>query len=532
MGWGALTKSFIGIHHKLRFSDAWIGLVSSVALTEVCHLWLPIDWKVSLLFLIIGLATFIKSHLAHPLLTLKQLSRIKPVYFLIGFVVFLIAGSLAMASPEKNYDSGLYHFQSIRWLNEYPIVLGLGNLHGRLGFNQSYFSYLGLLNLFPFFNKGYAVGSLLMLLMSIATLFEARFKYMKGGWWLTLWIFIAFISVLKQVSSPSPDIAVILIESCLFIYLIKLYSRESHAKNTHAADVVMVFLLACLVVTVKISAAVFALMSVIFVLPALAKTFHQNKKIYLYSFLLGGFLVGVHLIRGVLTSGLALYPSTLGAMWNLDWTVPYDQVKEEAGWIYSWARSPGKTPNQVLGSWAWLPDWGARLLKEHWRYVYGCAILTGLSFISLLLKKRPREEKALFFLYIPTIVSLIFWFMTAPDWRFLGAIPQLYVALSGFILIRYLITTRIGNCVEKIPQHLTSTLFSVLILSLITIILLLKIKSTDLKNLPPLGWQAIPIVETKEHITSSGLKVFGPYQAINAGMLLCLARLLLIKILV
>ena len=57
----------------------------------------------------------------------------------------------------RNIDSRMYHFQSIRWINEYPIVAGLGNLSLQLGLNQSYFLLVAFLNVFPFFGQGYHV---------------------------------------------------------------------------------------------------------------------------------------------------------------------------------------------------------------------------------------------------------------------------------------------------------------------------------------------------------------------------------------
>ncbi len=45
--------------------------------------------------------------------------------------------SRSMMTPT-NYDSGLYHLSTIRWINSFPIVPGLGNLNGRLAFNQSF----------------------------------------------------------------------------------------------------------------------------------------------------------------------------------------------------------------------------------------------------------------------------------------------------------------------------------------------------------------------------------------------------------
>ena len=190
-------------------------------------------------------------------------------------------------------------------------------------------------------------------------------------------------------------------------------------------------------------------------------------------------------------------------MWNLDWTVSYEQVKNETDWIYSWARTPYKNPNEVLGSWGWFPDWRTRLLNEYWQYVYGGLLLTGLNFIALLFKQKQREEKSLFVLYVPLIAGILFWFITVPDWRFLGAIPQLYVALSGFLFIRYIMPSWITYYVEKFPASLKHSFFGLAIL-------LLMIKSVDLKNLPLSGWHTIPLTETKEQITSSGLRVFVP----------------------
>src|SRR4029079_17401394 len=60
-----------------------------------------------------------------------------------GLLTLLFANGLAQLSllkPEY-HDFGNYHLATIRWLTAQPIVPGLGNLHFRLGFNQSYFLY-------------------------------------------------------------------------------------------------------------------------------------------------------------------------------------------------------------------------------------------------------------------------------------------------------------------------------------------------------------------------------------------------------
>lgn len=39
-----------------------------------------------------------------------------------------------------HYDSDLYHAQSIRWIEEYGVVKGLGNLHERFAYNSASFA--------------------------------------------------------------------------------------------------------------------------------------------------------------------------------------------------------------------------------------------------------------------------------------------------------------------------------------------------------------------------------------------------------
>lgn len=41
-------------------------------------------------------------------------------------------------------------------------------------------------------------------------------------------------------------------------------------------------------------------------------------------------------------------------------------------------------------------------------------------------------------LYLPLIVSMIFWFFTAPDFRFLGSIPILFITVGGWLLLKHL----------------------------------------------------------------------------------------------
>ena len=129
-----------------------------------------------------------------------------------------------MLTPT-NYDSGLYHFSSIRWINEYAIVPGLGNLHGRLAFNQSFFTYVAALN--PFFNAGRVVANSYLWLLTLITCVEVAvisLRHERGlvGWSVGLFsipqlFYLAMTS--NGVASPTPDFTCNLLQTALIVGL-------------------------------------------------------------------------------------------------------------------------------------------------------------------------------------------------------------------------------------------------------------------------------------------------------------------------
>ena len=61
---------------------------------------------------------------------------------LYGFLVLLFA--YGSSRGYMHYDTGLYHAQSIRWIEEYGVVPGLANLHSRFGYNSAAFALCAL----------------------------------------------------------------------------------------------------------------------------------------------------------------------------------------------------------------------------------------------------------------------------------------------------------------------------------------------------------------------------------------------------
>src|SRR5437867_8975681 len=240
---------------QLSSARFWTGLALVTFFLQIWHLFLPVDWKASAVVLLIGFAG-IGSRFKGALGCLADLSRRRFLLLSVSALALWVA-NISLRAPW-NYDSGLYHFQMIRWLNEYAIVPGLGNLHTRLAFNQSYFLYPALLNVSPFFLKAYQAANSLLFLALVGQLLFRSINPLMGSAELRIFSILMSAMVVKQglresLSSPSPDFAIFIFGVVIVLWLVEclVYYRGRTAldRSTFAA----VLLVACCGVTFKLS---------------------------------------------------------------------------------------------------------------------------------------------------------------------------------------------------------------------------------------------------------------------------------------
>ena len=74
----------------------------------------------------------------------------KAVWLLYAGLTLLFA--YGSSRGYMHYDTGLYHAQAIRWIEEYGVVPGLANLHSRFGYNSASFA------LSAFFSETWLIG--------------------------------------------------------------------------------------------------------------------------------------------------------------------------------------------------------------------------------------------------------------------------------------------------------------------------------------------------------------------------------------
>ncbi len=439
-GWGSFGSKLLGIAESPRTETATtvlLGWSFSLLVLQLLNFVLPIDGRVAIPVSIAGL-----------LMCAPQLRRrSNRVTNINRTAVRAVAGSFCIVAVwvaarglyhVENYDSGLYHMPTIKWVNAFAIVPGLGNLHGRLAFNQSFFTYAAALDggWFAGHTGGAANGFLFLVVLAqvvqglAARLIGAKRESMSGplAWAANLLILpvLLYLGLSSDgMSSPTPDLAATLLELSMFLLFVRGLGRwrTPGESQDFAATILPIF--AATAITVKLSTIAFSASmvaaSVLYEIDAARRGNGTIRRIIL-RLLPAAIIMIVWAIRGMILSGCPLYPSTAGCI-AVDWAIPTVKVQEEANWVFSWAREPGVHWRIVLGNSNWMRAWIVRESRDVIGFAFPLIAAVVLIATSVWIR-RPSKRGASFggfrdlVLVIPILLGIGFWFAMAPDPRF------------------------------------------------------------------------------------------------------------------
>lgn len=515
-GWGNLIWQILGTGapKRAKVMTVWLGFCSVLLTLESVHLMFSIDWKVSLSVAAIGLAGLRGTQVSFNRLALTDVSRWlrDRIPYLIVLALAFCFWSLRATEVPIAFDAGLYHFASIRWLNEEPIVPGLANLHWRLALNQSYFGFVALLNIAPFWERGYAAAGLLLLVLTTATLFQVAGRS-KAVWrYVLLGLLFLFVNQLSGVTSnPSPDFVVALIEVVIFLYLFDLISRQRYISANSGCHIALLIVLSVSLVTVKLSGTAFAAASFILALYYALRHRIQHQRMLVRLLLLACLVVAIHVGRNILLSGAPLFPSAVGGLWGLFWAIPQAIAQFETALIYSWARTPGIS-GLMTDQWStleWLRGWLTQQPLS-WRITFVLASLFScVNIYALIGVNKAKQTAQLYLLYMPIVSGFAFWLVAAPDIRFLGAVNALYLALALCLFMQGLSLTKIGKRIEALTSRCEFAPNLIPLLG-IFIFMLMLVRWAVIQPVSLVGWRPLPQSETKTIATAWGLQVNVP----------------------
>ncbi len=379
-----------------------LGISLCIGITRIIHFFHAVDFWLLLVnvALVVTQARYIKTTLLTIFKSCKE--SLAPT---VTFIAFLLFAVLNAGSRPLPYDTGTYHLQAIKWVESYSIVPGLANLIRQLGFNSNWFIWqaltggnnIGLTSV-------YTANAFLYIVICAGFIHEL--KHVKNPF-PTLWFLLAMVVIggVKYVGSVSPDLPVLLLSA----YCIWLYYKNRKESLPNPLTLAFITILPLFLITIKISA-----------VPVVAITILQLvhhyktdlfKPLLALCFITGIFWLVPWIAGNIILSGYIVFPSELLDVFNFDWKVPDFLIIDEHHSIKGWARVPYQDSSVIaeMSATQWIPLW--------WKQLAVYNKITGIAGIVLFLYLLIKKESARTTL-IPIGIGIAFWFINAPDFRF------------------------------------------------------------------------------------------------------------------
>ncbi len=343
----------------------------------------------------------------------KSFRWLKPALFLLLIFVFAYGTSTGII----HYDTGLYHAQSIRWIEEYGIVPGLGNLHSRLAYNSSSFCLTALYSFAFLGGQSYHVTAGYLALLLAITCLEgftlSRLKNPRLSDLVRVMAVYYLLIIFDEMVSPASDYFMVL---CVFFIVIRWLDLLAEKEESYL-PYALLCVLCVFVVSVKLSGAVILLLVL---KPAIQMV--REKRVKEIAGFLGLGLVTVlpFLIRNVVLSGWLVYPFTFIDLFDVDFKIPKTVSEYDSREIQVWGRGVYDVSRFEEPITGWFPEWLATLDKTNLGFLglaLAALVLLGVMLIVAFVKK--KKEMTDFLLVAGTLgCCFLFWLTSAPLVRY------------------------------------------------------------------------------------------------------------------
>lgn len=335
--------------------------------------------------------------------------------FIILFLFLLFA--YGTSRGIIHYDTSLYHAQSIRWIEEYGIVRGLGNLHGRLAYNSSSFALSALYSMAFLGGQSYhcAAGWLAFLLaaVSLEVINSLRNGRLRISDFARVMCIYYLVNIYDEMVSPASDYFMVLTAFYIVIRWLDLLEEETRKTLPYA----LLCVLGVFLMTVKLSA---ALILILTIYPA-CNLIREKRLRETVTYLILGFVTALpYFIRNVIISGWLVYPFTQIDFFDMAWKMPKGTADYDAREIQVWGRGYTDVTRYDISVREWLPDWfrslagsdkllvAAAAVSVCVLFAYGVGMACGLW----------RKRWGLLLVQITVAGSFLFWLCTSPLMRY------------------------------------------------------------------------------------------------------------------
>lgn len=347
---------------------------------------------------------------------------------LVLFFIFAYGASRGMI----HYDTGLYHAQSIRWIEEYGAVRGLGNLHCRLAYNSSSFALSALYSMAflggPSFHCVAGWLSFLLAVVCLSIGKSLRAGRIRTSDFARVMCVYYLVNIFDEMISPASDYFMVLVAFYIVIRWLDLSERGEKTILPYA----LLCVLGVFLMTVKLSAALILLLTVY---PACRLT-GEKRWGETGAYLGLGILTALpFFIRNVVISGWLVYPFTQIDLFDVVWKIPRGLADYDAREIQVWGRGYTDVAQFDMPVREWLPGWFGTLAGSDKVFVLAAvaAVAVLLAEAAYLIWRKHKEYRAsltdsvarervmspaLFLAQATVAASFLFWLCTSPLIRY------------------------------------------------------------------------------------------------------------------
>ena len=411
---GIAVKSLLKLKSSGNYIPIFLGIFIQCLGLSICSFFFKIGLEIFIAnsLIIIGLTyckfTEIKESVKEIVFDLRTLSTISK-FSLASIFIF----SLFKCSQFPFIvDNESYYIQTIKWINEYGFVKGLGNLHIYFGQTSPFHVLQAGFNFNFITERSNDINGLILNLSSLyfITEFEKRNKINGEIHWIGF-ILVFNILFFQFISSPSPDLIIIVLSQILFYYFM---DKEDSLENSKIATLLFLNLL-----FIKITIA--PLILIIFY------QIYKNKK-RIYFFLASStIIITILCLKNVMITGYPLYPLNIFPL-KADWTIPQKLLE----FVITITENSGYFKTDIIKNPTILDKLNSWIRLDGINRIFNFGILLLLA-VGLFVKSFKNQKKYLF-LYIVLALNFLILLFTSPQYRyFLPVFVFLFVVVVSSI---------------------------------------------------------------------------------------------------
>ena len=344
----------------------------------------------------------------------------------IAFLIFFVAALFFTTEGNFFSDSGYYHEQAIRWIEEFGTVKGSVHILKRLAYNSCYFCQCALYSMKDIFSQSLHCLSGFYGILVMGYALSGFNKSIRTNA-IRLAPFVYFILLCSEITSPASDYPLVF---SVFYVVIRWFELRDDNEE-HYSPYALLSLFVVFLISIKLTVGCLIL---IVIKPAIAMIKEKRIKEIITSIMAGIIILLPYFIRNYIICGWLIYPFTKIDIFNPDWKLPMRHVQADADEIKVWGRGMGQIGGQVTdGIKVWLPHWWEYMSVPNRMIVASAIIVLSVylvyrvcRFISEVIRhgiKKTATEVVIdnidrYIFEVALLFSLLYWFFESPLFRY------------------------------------------------------------------------------------------------------------------